>query len=351
MYHTCRCNGKYKIHYLRDKPVIKYYEVKSEYPCYCSIEGMSGDQLAYAVQSSEFAAIIPCGGVEIRGEILLENNQYADDCLYVGLDIANTKKLMKHIHVQGNKSILYSEVQFEVKHSYFNNLHDALKNLLPVVIARLLPTAVDVRPLSKIPTVSQSIYGVLHLDTESPGPQVNAVQLISAMPNTNPPFLISGSFGTGKTRLLAAATHHFLEEGHHTQQGVRVLVCTHHQSSADTFINDYFGIMMHDAQYPWKEIVVRITPPKYYGRNPRFSSLYCTIEDFCSHFDDTRGGNVVVVTTFLSSLYFRSKIRIGFFTHILLDEAGQSREPEAVAPLCLANKETKIVMAGDKMQV
>ncbi len=41
----------------------------------------------------------------------------------------------------------------------------------------------------------------------------------------------------------------------------------------------------------------------------------------------------------------------GFFTHILLDEGAQAREPEAVAPLSLATKDTKIVIAGDPQQV
>ena len=34
-----------------------------------------------------------------------------------------------------------------------------------------------------------------------------------------------------------------------------------------------------------------------------------------------------------------------------MDEGAQAREPEAVAPLCLATKNTKIVIAGDQFQV
>ena len=34
-----------------------------------------------------------------------------------------------------------------------------------------------------------------------------------------------------------------------------------------------------------------------------------------------------------------------------MDEGAQTREPESVGPLCLANKETKIVIAGDHNQV
>lgn len=46
------------------------------------------------------------------------------------------------------------------------------------------------------------------------------------------------------------------------------------------------------------------------------------------------------------TLYF-----VGFFTHILLDEAAQAMECETIMPLALATKNTRIVLAGDHMQV
>lgn len=41
----------------------------------------------------------------------------------------------------------------------------------------------------------------------------------------------------------------------------------------------------------------------------------------------------------------------GLFTHMLLDEAAQAMECETIMPLALANKSTRIVLAGDHMQV
>lgn len=41
----------------------------------------------------------------------------------------------------------------------------------------------------------------------------------------------------------------------------------------------------------------------------------------------------------------------GFFTHILLDEAAQAVECETITPLALANDSTRIVLAGDHMQL
>ena len=45
------------------------------------------------------------------------------------------------------------------------------------------------------------------------------------------------------------------------------------------------------------------------------------------------------------------ELATGFFTHILLDEAAQAMECETVMPIALATKNTRIVLAGDYMQV
>jgi superfamily I DNA and/or RNA helicase len=39
------------------------------------------------------------------------------------------------------------------------------------------------------------------------------------------------------------------------------------------------------------------------------------------------------------------------FSHILLDEAAQAMESEAITPLMAAGENTKLVLAGDHMQV
>lgn len=44
-------------------------------------------------------------------------------------------------------------------------------------------------------------------------------------------------------------------------------------------------------------------------------------------------------------------VSIGLFTHILLDEAAQAMECETIMPFALASKNTRIVLAGDHMQV
>ena len=42
---------------------------------------------------------------------------------------------------------------------------------------------------------------------------------------------------------------------------------------------------------------------------------------------------------------------LGFFTHIFIDEAAQALECETLIPLGLADENTRIVLAGDHLQV
>ena len=48
---------------------------------------------------------------------------------------------------------------------------------------------------------------------------------------------------------------------------------------------------------------------------------------------------------------FEERFIAGCFTHILLDEAAQAMECEAILPLALASPNTRIVLAGDHMQL
>lgn len=56
---------------------------------------------------------------------------------------------------------------------------------------------------------------------------------------------------------------------------------------------------------------------------------------------------VVIVTAMLSQ---DLGVSPGYFSHILIDEAAQMLECEALVPLSLATPETRVVLAGDHMQ-
>ena len=67
--------------------------------------------------------------------------------------------------------------------------------------------------------------------------------------------------------------------------------------------------------------------------------------------DDVIRYRVVITTLAMSKHLLALQLNHGFFTHILVDEAAQALEPEALIPLALAGPNTKVVFTGDHMQV
>ena len=205
-----------------------------------------------------------------------------------------------------------------------------------------------VLPVHRLPCPPTS-YDFLELDEQSQQPALSRV--VSS--GSRDPVLISGAFGTGKTRLLAVATYHFIEEGRQKKVPTRVLIACHHQVTADTFIEEYFGKMIENRSNRWNVKLVRITRARYSVFKRKYSHVYSNLYEFRDVFFTKYAEEelVVVVTTLLTALKLQNTVRDNFFTHILLDEAAQAREPEAIAPLSMANQDTKIVIAGDDHQV
>lgn len=81
---------------------------------------------------------------------------------------------------------------------------------------------------------------------------------------------------------------------------------------------------------------------------------YCLIKDekfVLPSRDDLVEHRVVVTTLSTSKVLLDLQVLHGFFTHILIDEAAQALEPEALTPLIFAGPNTKVVFTGDHMQV
>ena len=63
----------------------------------------------------------------------------------------------------------------------------------------------------------------------------------------------------------------------------------------------------------------------------------------------------VIITTFLTATNLKQSMEQSsqpvVFSHILIDEGAQTREPEALGALAVVKQETKIVIVGDNQQV
>ncbi|KAA0705294.1 Zinc finger domain [Triplophysa tibetana] len=165
-----------------------------------------------------------------------------------------------------------------------------------------------------------------------------------------PPVLIIGPYGTGKTFTLAQAVKHILK-----QPDTRVLICTHSNSAADLYIKDYLHPYV-EAGNP------HARPLRVYFRNRWVKTVHPLVQQYClisgAYFtfqmptrQDVERHRVVVVTLSTSQYLCQLDLEPGIFTHILLDEAAQAMECETIMPLALATKSTRVVLAGDHMQL
>ena len=320
---------------------------------YGHIEGMTADQIAYATQASEAVFIVEQKGVEVQADIMKENFNHTDENLYIGFTQIGVDQLKRvFLDLQGSKRAYESvQIEFEVKHLYFNNLVKSVNSISPVIVQRLLPNTEDFLPKSShLFQYKHHMHALIsQLDSDD---QLNALKTIVLCPAQSPPILVHGSFDTGKTRVLSIAAYYFTEMA---IEPCRVLVCAHHQSSADNFVDLYFGEMMANRKYSWKVRLIRLTSVAYIGRDKKYSQYYMNINHFrIGRYDQKilqSHENLVIATTFSTALSLREFFSPGFFTHILLDEGAQTREAENIAPLSLASSGTKIVIAGDSCQV
>ena len=248
----------------------------------------------------------------------MSNSNPPPDAHFSAITIAFSKEEEMKIP-QNNKFRV--KIEFELKHSYFQMLHSFVDRLPHKVMKKLFPTQDNIiSHLQKDNLMSHkrpSSYQFLDLDKD----QMRALNLILNHPPESTPLLINGPYGTGKTRLLVRAAHDLLKRHKN-----KVMICAHHQASIDIFA-EYFA-RMKEIYDPLGVCII----PNSSGFKTR------------QHLGDER----LVITTLSAVSSLSDEKR---FTDILIDEGGQVREPEIIGPLCLADENTRIVIAGDHLQV
>ena len=293
-----------------------------------------GDKLSYAKQASE-------GSFIILDELTFINAKHVhaivpkdvnSNAIVFGLTSKEISKLTRWTALAKTMWSRSLTVHFELKHSYFQRLHKALDNIIPETIMKIMPCQENfvTHEKQRIWNLGKPQHKCLELDSY----QQHALRTILNC-SSGAPVLVTGPFGTGKTRLLARAAYEMLKSEKNT-----VLMCAHHQASADTFV-EYLGNAINN------DIMIRVIPNNTYHSNTRKTYRHIFVTKYNVPYSLERSGIRVVITTHgTSNLRIRSK-----FSHILIDEGAQSREPEVLGPIRLAHKRTKIIIAGDHLQV
>lgn len=294
-----------------------------------------GDKLSYAKQASEGSFIVLDDITFIKVEHVMarapkETNYNA---IVFGLTKEEASKLVKWTSLAKTRWCRRLQVHFELKDSYFQRLHKALDNISHEIILKIMP-------------VDEDFIEENRQEWHSGKPGIEALKLDSyqeralhTILNCSPkvPVLVTGPSGTGKTRLLARAVYEILKSPRST-----VLICAHHQASVDTFVE----FLAEAIDYNIMMCVERPFYPYYSKTRDTYKHLFVPIYDLPYSLENS--GKRLVITTFGTSYYMRLS---STFSHILIDQGAMSREPEVITPLCNAHKLTKIIIAGDHLQV
>ena len=350
LYATIRCDGNYQLVIFESLEEIRMnlqkfsrkFQPKDHY--FYAYLNMNGDQIAYVSHAAQrwkgvkftYEAEEVCSA-----DILQENHDHTENKLYIRFSQKEFSTLKSSLHPN-----LY--VKFELKHSYFDDLQKSIKNLSNDTLQRLM---LDAAVMSEH-LVSDEINRLSPYSILCSSDQFEALKTITLTSSVYKPVLIIGPFGTGKTRILALASHFLLN--YHSQQS-RILLCTHQRVSADNFLETFLNLNDQlPAKLPLESHKVLLV--RNYGyRNRDLKPYYVCSDAVANHIpkcDQQRSHiSCLIVTTCLTAPHLAEYLTDKFFTHIMIDEGAQMREPEAVAPFCMANKEVQIVIAGDPLQV
>ncbi|XP_014771741.1 probable helicase with zinc finger domain [Octopus bimaculoides] len=240
---------------------------------------------------------------------------------------------------------LTAHVQFQLNRLPKCEMHHAIDNLpdLDIVFPNMLHAP-------SVPwEIDSSLEGLL--DSRVNEKQRQAIAGIIADSNgvRLPPLLLLGPYGTGKTFTLAQAAKLALQK-----KGTRIMICTHSNSAADLYIKEFFDPYVtsgHPEARPLRiyfrkrwVLTVPSSVIKYSLLQPDSTFRVPTVEDLKNH-------RVIITTLNQSRIIYDLNLGPDFFTHIFLDEAAQVMETESLIPLGLAGVNTKVVLAGDHMQM
>lgn len=289
------------------------------------LSGMEGPAMDYAIHGHAVAHV-PLGETIVECAVLLHREE---NSLLLQWDFDQPPVLPK-------KKVY---VHFDINHVYFDGLHKALSMLSTGAIHKLLPNKSLLQEHIPKKCLGPSENAAIQRFTLDDEYQVNALEkMISSDPRV--PFLVLGPFGTGKTHVISAAVSALL-----CNPKNHILVCAYQHECANSI---YHSLLTTGS-------VMRLVPNE---KGMKFIRGNCVVNIS----DILRRRKIsdilrkrVIVTTFLTATRLRElEIKTSRplrFSHILIDEGAQAREPESLGALAVAKEDTRVVIVGDNKQV
>ena len=330
-------------------------------------------------QAASGASLHFIGGATLIGDILqFPTVFHYEPCLALGfpprrilpLSVGTHGRTVSPAELESNYWRV--DADFILKHSYFTSLRKSLALVPTHVIQRLVPSEVMLtRGECENPDTavieSEEDYPVLDnfvLDEEYQ--EAAFTKVMEA--DSSAPFIITGPFGAGKTRLIATTALRILL--HNADRFI--LIATHHTKTANEYIEKYYKPLL-EKTFDHKENlgVVRFihstnrrnrekaASHEHFNQDEQLGTdktpPVSSIEEYVNDLESDQIDDYnLIITTFGAMPGLRTilgKKKYKFFTHIFVDEGAQAREPETIAAFCYADSNTKIVIVGDHKQV
>ncbi|XP_010217781.1 PREDICTED: putative helicase Mov10l1, partial [Tinamus guttatus] len=155
------------------------------------------------------------------------------------------------------------------------------------------------------------------------------------------PYVLFGPPGTGKTLTIVEA----ILQIHYALPDSRILVCAPSNTATDLIC-----LRLHESKLLKPGTMVRVNAS---CRSPE--QIDDIVKPYCKDGEDIWKAlwfRIIITTCSSAGLFYQTGTRLGHFTHVILDEAGQASEPESLIPLGLISEANgQIVLVGDPKQL
>ncbi|KAM4748890.1 RNA helicase Mov10l1 [Rhinophrynus dorsalis] len=155
------------------------------------------------------------------------------------------------------------------------------------------------------------------------------------------PYILFGPPGTGKTVTVIEA----ILQIYYALSDSRILVCAPSNGAADLVC-----LRLHESDHIEPGSMVRVN-----ATSRQEETINDLVKPYCGPGEDIRKASrfrIIITTCSSAGMFYQIGLRVGHFTHVFVDEAGQASEPECLIPLGLVSEVNgQIILAGDPMQL
>ncbi|PRP82187.1 putative RNA helicase SDE3 [Planoprotostelium fungivorum] len=223
-------------------------------------------------------------------------------------------------------------VRFEGSRMSFRNMHRALDKADPDIIwPTEAPKEIEEKKMKQKKDLVWKDKEVTNNKK-----QVEAILSVINRLHGHIPYLLFGAFGCGKSRALLELIIQILAN----ESKSKILVCTQSNAAANYFVKQLQHLKTTElfSRNRVEDDVMKYTD--YDQEKNVFDFPMGRMRDF----------RVVVSTSATAATLFGLGMK-HHFTHVILDEASQMLEPEALLPISLMSRSSVLVMAGDPKQI